>query len=210
MTTVWSTQQEEIFNWFATPIALQTEKALVARARAGTGKSTTIREGVKRAPEKNILVAAFSKDIQLAMDRAMQFMPDGETIDPRRFNGQVKTLHAVGYAGVRLARPGIKVEMTYERAAGLAQKVCGISTPDPILKLVSKLHTLGRETAPHATKLGDLTAIAINFDCMPEEQYEEMGFGLEYVELKALAAMELASKVQAHETIDGSDMIFLP
>src|ERR1700689_3024508 len=41
----WSTQQLLAFAWFATVGAI---KALVIRARAGCGKTTTIVEGIKR------------------------------------------------------------------------------------------------------------------------------------------------------------------
>lgn len=217
----WSPQQEAIFNWFETSkVDDQVEQHLIVRARAGTGKSTTIREGVKRAPERNILVAAFSKQIQLAMEKSIRLLPDG-TIDTRSFNGQVKTLHAVGFNCVAQFCKGLKVDRD-ARISELTNKVCKarvdvitgrISTPtapDVIKKLVSKLHTLGREIAPHAAKFGDLTTIAIEFECEPEDAYDHLGFGLEYVETKALEAMELASQVQDGGVIDFSDMIFLP
>lgn len=192
----WSTQQEEIFNWFA-----DGDNHLVVTARAGTGKSTTIREGVKRAPERSILIAAFSKDIQLAMQRAMGPGTDHIT---------VKTLHAVGFACVRRFRENIKPEFTSDRADALALKACGRAAPDAVVRLVSKLHTKGREIKPHAKNPGDLVSIAITFECEPDEQFARMGFGLDYVEAKALEAMELAADVRSGDTIDGSDMIFLP
>jgi superfamily I DNA/RNA helicase len=64
--------------------------------------------------------------------------------------------------------------------------------------------------APHATTLGDLTSLQIQFECEPEERWTRMGFGAAYVEQKALDAMELASQVKSGELIDFSDMIFLP
>lgn len=57
----WSDQQESIFEWFQSG-----RGNLVVRARAGTGKTTTIIEGIKRARERNILLAAFNKSIELA------------------------------------------------------------------------------------------------------------------------------------------------
>ncbi|MCG3775750.1 MAG: ATP-dependent DNA helicase PcrA [Nitrospira sp.] len=76
--------------------------------------------------------------------------------------------------------------------------------------MVTKLHTKGREIAPHANKAGDLMEIAIRFDCEPDEQWENSGFPLSEVERYALEAMEHASLVKTGATIDGSDMIFLP
>lgn len=74
MMYAWSAQQEAIFTWFKTneltPRSNGGAQHLIVRARVGTGKSTTIREGVKQAPERFILIGAFSKDIQLAMEAA--------------------------------------------------------------------------------------------------------------------------------------------
>lgn len=195
----WSEQQTQIFSWFEVG-----SNHLVCRARAGTGKTTVIIEGVKRAPERSILICAFSKDIQLALL---------QKIGKDYPHVTAMTLHAVGYQAVRLYREKIKVEdfkAPPQRAKRLARQACGNKAPDAIIKLVAKLHTKGREIAPHAKSMGDLTAIAYTFECEPDEQFARMGFGIEYVEEKALAAMELASNVQEGDEIDGSDMIFLP
>ena len=207
MATTWSAQQKAIFTWFergdtydAAAHETRVSQHLVVRARAGTGKSTTIREGVLRAPEQTILIAAFIKDIQLAMEKALGPAP----------RVTVKTLHAVGYACVRRFRDRIKVEFNGDRADALAKRACGNTAPDAIVRLVSKLHTKAREIAPHAERLGDLAAIQITFECMPDEQWESTQFNAAYVEQKALDAMVLAADVKSGETIDGSDMIFLP
>lgn len=190
----WSTEQDAIYGWFEST----TEEHLIVRARAGCGKTTTIVEGVNRAPETSILVCAYNKKIADELVKRVT--------NP---NVTVKTLHAVGYAAVRRFRERIKCDFSSERADKLTDKVCGVSAPDAIKKLVSKLHTKGREIAPHATKLGELTNIAINFECVPDEAWQST-FPLEYVEQKALDAMQLASDVKSGDTIDGSDMIFLP
>lgn len=208
--TTWSVQQLAIFDWFAGTSDAGVRKSsqhLIVRARAGTGKSTTIREGVKRAPERSILIAAFSKAIQEAMAKKIA---ESVRDDGGAFNGEVKTLHAVGYACIRRFRERVKVAFNSDRADALALAACGNAAPSAILKLVSKLHTKGREVAPLAKQLGDLTALAITFECEPEEQFAAMGFDLAYVETKALQAMELAAQLKDGDTIDGSDMIFLP
>lgn len=195
----WSIQQESIFDF-----TVNSNGHLVVRARAGTGKTTTIVEAVKRwlaaNPGKTAILCAFNKTI--AAELQSRFA--GHT------NVEVKTLHAIGYACCRRFRDNLKVEFGKARADALAARVCGKSAPDTIVRMVSKLHTLGREIAPHATKLGDLTAIAIQHECEPDEVWERAGFGAEYVETRALQAMELAADVKSGDTIDGSDMIFLP
>lgn len=193
-----SDEQRAIFDWFYTPGA---NRHLVVRARAGCGKTSTIIEGVKRAPERSILIAAFSKDIALKL--ASDIGPDHPYIE-------AKTLHAIGYACVRRFRERINVSFNSDRANNLARLACGPTAPDAIVRLVSTLHTKGREVAPHAKSVGDLTNLAIRFECQPDESWELSGFGMQYVEEAALRAMELASDIKAGDTIDGSDMIFLP
>jgi DNA helicase-2/ATP-dependent DNA helicase PcrA len=208
----WSQEQNDIFAWFAKqdccnilegPVFVDMHGHLEVIARAGTGKTTTIIEGVKRAPEQDVLVCAFSKIIA-----------DELTLRIAGRKGAVaKTLHSVGFACIRAYRDRLRLNPNANelpRADGLALRVCGKTAPDEIVRMVSKLLTKGREIAPHANKLGDLTSIAITFECEPDEAWENAGFGMVYVETKALEAMELAADVKSGDLIDFSDMIFLP
>lgn len=196
--TKWSDQQDNIFSWFTTA---SEGKHLIVRARAGTGKTTTIIEAVTRVDStKQVLICAFSKAIEIELKKRI-----GASM-----NVTAKTLHAVGLACVSRFRSNIKVAFTSERADTLAQTVCGKTAPDAIVRLVSKLHTKGREIAPHARTFGELSNIQITFECLPDETWENTSFNAEYVERKSLEAMELASQVQSGQLIDGSDMIFLP
>lgn len=201
MERTWSTQQQSILSWFSGDDPEFSKNHLIVRARAGTGKTTIIIEGVKRAPEKSILICAFSKIIQQELEAR---------IGKNYSHVRAQTLHSVGYRCVRRYRENIKVEFNNGRADLLTEQVCGRSVPDAIKKLVSKLHTKGREIAPHAKEIGELMDIAIKFECTPDDEWANSGFPLEKVEELALKAMELASDVQAGATIDGSDMIFLP
>lgn len=219
--TVWSEQQESIFTFFTS-----VEDHLVVRARAGTGKTTTIVEAVLRwlaaNPGKTAVVCAFNTRIAEELRRKFgTIFGIPANLSAKELERailargvEVKTLHAIGFACCRLYRERLQVEdakkVAVTRKDALAQRVCGRQAPDAIVRLVSKLHTLGRETKPHATTVGDLTATAILHDCEPDEQFAKMGFDLEYVERKALEAMEIAANVQSGDTIDYSDMIFLP
>lgn len=199
----WSVQQESIFTFFT-----DSTDHLVVRARAGTGKTTTIVEAVIRwlaaNPGKTAVVCAFN--VRIAEELKRRFVGHA--------NVEVKTLHAVGFACCRRFRDRLIIEdpkkVAVTRKDSLAQRVCGRNAPDSVVRLVAKLHTLGREVAPHASLPGDLVSLAISHDCEPDESLERMGFGLDYVEKKALEAMELASDVKSGDTIDFSDMIFLP
>jgi superfamily I DNA/RNA helicase len=62
--------------------------------------------------------------------------------------------------------------------------------------------------APFAEKMGDLTDIAYDHDCVPDEEWEEDGYDVDYVERHALKAMDKACDRDG--TIDFDDMIFIP
>jgi superfamily I DNA/RNA helicase len=195
MAHTYSSQQQTIINWFQFPDT--GKQNMVARSRAGVGKTTILVAGMTVAPEADKLVCAFSKIIEQELTK--------------RFAGTnvvAKTLHGIGFSCVRRYRERLHIDAS--RADALALKVCGKNAPDSIVRLVSKLHTKGREIAPHATTLGHLTNIAIRHDCEPDEMWAASGFDLNYIERKALEAMEIASQVQSGEVIDFADMIFLP
>jgi superfamily I DNA/RNA helicase len=203
-TKTWSGQQDEIFGWFETgrDMFAQHDRNpnLVVRARAGTGKTTTILEGINRAPEKNIVLCAFNK--RIADELATRIT------NP---NAKAQTLHSLGFALVRKFWTGVRVGQGSERADSLAEKVCGVRAPDVVKRLVSKLHSKGREIAPHACAFGDLTELLYQFECEPDETWVKSGFDAAYVEKKALEAMELAASRKPVDTgIDFADMIFLP
>lgn len=196
----WSEQQAAIFGWFADSELYGTRSNLVVVARAGTGKTTTIIEGINRAPESNILLCAFNKRIAEELTNRIA--------NP---NAKAQTLHALGFAAVRNYWTGLRVCSNGERADSLAEKVCGFKAPDVVKRLVSKLHTKAREINPHARTIGDITDLVYAFECEPDETWQSAGFDATYVETKALECMELAATVKPTATgIDFADMIFLP
>lgn len=204
----WSPQQDAIFDWFEHPkyrtIPTGTGSTtgpmhLVVTARAGSGKTTTIIEGITRAPEPRILLAAFNKRIQEELA--------GRISNP---NAEAKTLHAVGFACVRRYWESIRIADGNRRALSLAEAVCGPAAPDAIKRLVGNLCTKGREINPWAKVQGDLTTIAVEFECVPDDEWIAAGFDLAYVEARALAAMQLAAEQKPVDGIDFADMLYLP
>ena len=194
MARVWSNEQEEIFSWFKTGGG-----NLVVEAFAGTGKSTTIFEGINRAPEQRIGYLAFAKRNQL--DAA------GKITNP---NAEALTSNALGYRAVRRYWERIGVDTTGNRVKLLTEEVCGQQAPDMIKRLVGKLCTKARELAPFATAGDEIYDIAIQFDCAPDNGWAVDGFDLQYVADKAVQAMELAASKKPAGGIDFADMLFLP
>lgn len=82
---VWSAYQQAIFD-----DAAQGKGNTTVLARAGTGKTTTLVEAVRRMPAGlRVLVLAFNKTIQLELERRM---PEGV---------EVRTLHSLGAQALR-------------------------------------------------------------------------------------------------------------
>lgn len=186
----WSEQQVAIFDWFA-----RGEGNLVVRARAGTGKTTTILEAVSRAPERTILLAAFNKRIadelkgRLSTDRC-----------------EAKTLHSLGFAFIRRHWKGVRVDSN--RGFRLAKAAAGDQSPDEILGMVAKLASVAKGVAPLAKSGEELVDLAFAFDCAPDEEWEDDGWTVERVAAAAHRAIELACEPDG--TIDFDDMLAVP
>lgn len=176
---------------------------MIVEAYAGVGKTTTMVTGVRFAPEQNILFTCFNKKIEVAGNAKLKQL--GIT------NAKFQTLHSIGARTVYRFWEGVNVCENFERQTNLTNAVCGGAAPDAIKRLVSKLHTLGREIVPHAMHGEELFDLAVQFECVPDEQWEEQGFDLNYVCRMSVEAMKLAAeKKPADNLIDFSDMIFLP
>lgn len=193
---VWSGQQESIFDWFARGTG-----NLVVRARAGSGKTTTIIEGVSRAPESSILLAAFNKRIADHM---------GERIAATGSQAAVKTLHALGYGIIRGYWP--KAKMNDERGQQLAWKAGGKAMPHGIARKVKRLASIAKGSLPDFDPadpaFADILAdIAIRFDLEPEE--DDAGWTTDRIAETAVKAMQLAT-IEDGTGFDFDDMLFLP
>lgn len=201
----WSTQQTTIFDWFE---AGPGSGNLIVAAYAGTGKTTTILEGVNRAPEARVLLAAFNKRIADELK--------GRLTNP---HAEARTLHAVGFSIIRAISPQSKIpqgrntrDIDLAKAGARAvQRTHGRRTEEPpwnVLTGIARLHTTAREVLSCARGPQDLVALAEQFHCEPDQYWVLQGWDLEFYCEAAYAAMELAA--EHYETIDFADMIYLP
>lgn len=216
-TRQWSKAQEDIFRWFKDSVGSPSpylcsylSDNLVVRARAGTGKTTTIIEGVDRAPEASILVAAFNKRIADELNTRLS--------NPR---AEAKTLHSLGLSLVRREWRGMPVNSVKEhgvyrsdtltdRALATHEREQGCKTPYQIRRLVTTLHTKAREMCPLEATSQALEALAVQFDLVPDEGWQN--YDLEWVVTHALMAMHDAATIPPRYDIgvDYADMIYLP
>ena len=188
----WSPQQDKIFTWFAAP----TPGNLVVRARAGTGKTTTIIEAISRAPESMILLAAFNKRIAVELQSRLTH-PGAEA----------KTLHSVGF-GLVMRNWG-RVNVDGDRGDRLSRAACGGDrAPEPIVRVVAKLAALTKNMMPLADDPEQVMGIAVEFDCLPDSDFVGEGWTDERVVSCALAARKAA--LTRDGSIDFDDMLFVP
>lgn len=213
----WSPQQSVIHNWFQTSRVKNGSyndlfRAIIVQARAGCSKTTTAIEGVSRATDPRILIAAFNKEIADELDSRVKKLRTKSEINAR-------SLHSVGngivwtYLGQR--RSG-SVTVDGARGRRLARKViesAGLTAPDEIITAVKKLSSLGKNCKPFARSGADLVQLGEDFAChAPVEHAEE--WPIEAIADFAYAAMELATKreenTQGQAVIDYDDQVFLP
>lgn len=196
----WSKQQEAIFEWFKLG-----HGNLVVRARAGSGKTTTVIEGVTHAPEKRILLAAFNKKIATELDRRLTH-PGAEA----------KTLHGVGYRFVRDYVGNCAVDSKGKRATTIAQKVCK-GAPVVLLKQVCKLAAVLKAVAPmigsgdeiETSEVVFTMRTAEAFDISIDEEWEEQGFEELWLATCAIEMLRVGANYD-DGTIDFDDMVWLP
>lgn len=186
---IWSEQQQAIFQWFE-----QGEGNLVVRARAGTGKTTTILEAISHAPESRILCAAFNKKIAAELKDRLKH-PGAEA----------KTLHSLGFGFVLRNWQGVKLDE--ERGERLARRSLPAGAPDPVVNLTKRLAAVGKSASPFP-RPGDLAELAYQHDLDPDDYLEEMGWTTDRIALAAEQAMTLAC--QKDGTLDFDDMPYVP
>jgi superfamily I DNA/RNA helicase len=180
-----------VFAWFASGTG-----NLVVRARAGTGKTTTIIEAVKHAPEKRILLAAFNKSIATELTERIVGCSD---------RAEALTLHSLGFSMVRNAWRGVRVDN--RRGVLLAREVIKASEPDALAELVAKLASRCKAACPFPSGVGDFVAIAQYASLEPD--YDVHGTSnLEYVCDRAYAAMQMSCEKTG--SVDFDDMVYVP
>jgi len=188
----WSDEQKAIFEWFK-----RGSGNLIVRARAGTGKTTTIVAAVKLAPEKKVLIAAFNKTIERELSKKVSW--------PIR----TKTLHGLGFEFIKKNYGGkVSVDTDGDREWQLAKDALPSGVNRKIIRFVASLHTKVRECNPWAASIKDVESVAMRFGMLADNDLKLLGFDDTAMHAAALRAVEAA----AHWTgaIDFADMIFLP
>lgn len=164
----WSDEQNAIFQWFASGSG-----NLVVQARAGTGKTTTIKQAFSHAPEAGrLLYAVFNKKNQI---EAQEKISDARV--------EVKTLHSLGYSFIKRVWTDVKPEdnVEYDRiehvSPGLPEEIttqviklvgfckncfCGVPSLDEVLDLADARDISAPDELEATFPVAKLSQIAID------------------------------------------------
>ncbi len=189
----WSDEQMAIFNWFVSGTG-----SLVVRARAGTGKTTTLKQAFTYAKEDRMLYAVFNKKNQREAVEAIT--------DPRV---EVKTLHSVGFMFIQQVWPHAKPSDDVENFR--IEKVVGDQTPNEVKSQIRKLVGFAKNLLvnPTVEELVDL-ADERDIDCPNFEEAESGGWNRIRLAACALQVMELSKQRDPEGRISFNDMVWLP
>lgn len=184
--TNWSPEQTAIFDWAAGGTG-----NLIVRARAGTGKTTTIREMFAKAPEKRMLYCVFNKKNQLEAAAKI-----------KDIRVEVKTLHSVGFAFIKKVWPKSRPEndVEFSRIDAVIYREKG-----NVKNAVRKLVGFAKNILINPT-LDDLTDLCFErgIDCEDTSWTEARIAGV------ALQVLELSKIPDNQNRISFDDMVWLP
>lgn len=191
---IWSTQQVAIFDWVANEVG-----NLVVRARAGTGKTTTIVEALAHAlPTLRIMVCAFNKRIQTELTRRIKAK-----------NAEAKTLHAIGLAFIVANWGRVNCNESDAVDRDRARDACGHNAPDDVIQAVKKLASLLKNMAPLTYDVEVVKDIALRYNVDWSEEAETGGWDLDTVARCAGKARDAALDRDAQGRISFDDMVFV-
>lgn len=190
----WSNQALAIFDHFRSG-----QSNLCVRARAGGGKTTVAIKGIELAPEKSILLAAFSARIARELKERLN--------NP---HAQARTMHSIGYQAVRQYRGNVQVDENGVLGKQWAEKVCGcgFGAPWPARLLVMRLGTLIRECLPLSDSLSDIADLAWEHGCVPDVELE--GYGWDESRIISCALKFRKAAEERCDLIDYTNMLYLP
>jgi len=179
----WSVYQEAVFA-----DVREGTGHTVVRARAGSGKTTTIVEAFKHVPAGlSVLMVAFNKSIATELQSRA---PNGVT---------VSTLHSYGFAAVRSAFGSVRLDD--RKVDALVRARCGEARETfEYRKILGRAVSLGKGTL--AESMADIGDIIDGYDLEIGEAQRE-GFCRD--------AIEITAQCKANtKAIDFDDMIWLP
>lgn len=205
---IWSIQQAAIFGWVENP--QPDRRVLAVIARAGTGKTTTIIEAIRRAPERSIDACAFNKEIAAELRKRLAGSP-----------AQAMTLHSLGNSAVKRRWGYVKTDNL--RGVRLARIAVGDDAPESVVSLVAEIVSKTKGVLPHADTLADIAKIMFRFGLLPDREMAKDGWDETRIGDAVLATLRAAKRKgtggerqgvwgrsSGIACIDFDDMVWLP
>jgi superfamily I DNA/RNA helicase len=189
-----SPQQEALFDWVRNGSG-----SVFLRARAGTGKTTTLIGAVAKMTG-SVALAAYNKKIATEIGAKLQAAGIGNN------QARAGTFHSFGFAAVRRVMPKVKVDERAKREAIRAET----RMPGDLEAFSMRLMSLAKQSA-----LGLYGAVEDESRWWKMVDHHDLTSDLEEPErardgiLYAQKALQ-ASNAMARELIDFDDMIYLP
>jgi len=187
----WSSEQSAIFDFYRAG-----KGNLVVEARAGTGKTTTIKEAFKVAPETMILYAVFNKKNQR---EAAQKITDAKV--------DVRTLHSLGLFYIKKVWKNAEVDMRGEVEIDRCKSGLighGLADNKELVSAMAKLVGFLKNTYVNPTQ-GEAYATAEQRDILLGDYKLD-----EKLVMGALAALNMAKTQDSRGRISFDDMVWLP
>lgn len=184
-----TTQQDAIYDWFGSGSG-----NLVVEARAGSGKTHTIMEGVSQAPDKTVLVCAYNKRIADELN--------DRVVEMGRQHVEARTLHSLGLKVVRKMWPNAKVDD--RRLEKIVRALLGKQYSYRVIKGVIETTLQVKEVLPFASTADAVENVIVDYgtyyaeDEIDEEQQAKL----------VLDVLDVCK--QNNGEIDFSDMVWLP
>jgi len=190
---IWSDEQKLIFVYYQTG----TGNAVV-QARAGTGKTTTIKQAFTYAPESRILYAVFGNRNKREAEAAIS----DSRVD-------ILTLHALGLRFIKRVWNYVNVDKTAGVEFDRAQQACGFNAPDGVVAAVKKLMSLAKNRFVGLPTFDALLDLA---ECQDVDisEFSDLGYNNQRLVDCTLKALELSKVRDAQSRISFDDMVWLP
>lgn len=182
-----SEYQKAIFDDFRS-----SKDSTVVQARAGSGKTTTIVEGLGYSPDySDTMLCAFNKTIQTELaNRAPKHV-------------EVKTLHSIGYGALARKFGKFKVEQYRDKTRHIASEIMknqGLTPTFEQLAAIAKLVGLAKNTL--VDKVEDLVYLAEDFGVDEPEFTADV--------MAPIAHDTLVKSLENTSVIEFDDMIWFP
>ena len=190
LTRHWSIFQTAIFHEMA-----EGAGNLVIKARAGSGKTTTIIEGLEYLPSSDVLLVAFNKSIATELQERI---PKGMT---------ASTLHSFGYKAILRAFGKCKLDNNKTK---YIFESCTKNDSEAVKNLfapISKLVSLAKGSLASSNE--DLQVLCAQHNINFTSDNPECKENLEDAAFEIVAHI-LKTSVEVTHTIDFDDMIYIP